>query len=446
MSDQYDFTYTDPSVTGFTVQPQTKDRTSTSLTLTGRGSPNWGLDLQENLLKLLENFASPTPPTNGVTGQLWYDKTNKILHVFDSTATDPWAGTAGGSGVASSATAPVNPKPGQLWYNTTTKILYVWDAIAWRQLYPSSAATSQKIAFVDEYNSMATAINFVIGTPVGGTFAAAHGWGQTDIFALETISTMTNAKWVTLLTKIKTIATALGLVTTNILTDGFIYESENTIPYGTVTMLAAYNATLLAMADITGASGSPARYKPAAAYLESVTPPTGSASHNGSWTGSIKHEVVATFADANALLSFFNSGGQVQFVSTLTGAGTNRDFQWMSFLGLMGSVKYSINGTIDTATPTPHANYTVQLFDLTNAFKSVFSLANPVNAQQTFTINAKLDSANAIRFQLVYADPGTLYGGVGGVMTSNTTVVRASSQFLKSPIIGYPALSQTAFA
>ena len=71
MSDQYTFTWTSSSKPSFTVLPQTTDTSDTSLTLTGRGSANWGQQLQENLLWLLENFADSTAPAVPTTGQLW---------------------------------------------------------------------------------------------------------------------------------------------------------------------------------------------------------------------------------------------------------------------------------------------------------------------------------------------------------------------------------------
>src|ERR1035437_2373842 len=57
-----------------TLADNVSDNTSTTLTLTGRGFVNWGQPLQQNLMHLLENFASygvtPTSPTDG---QLWYN-------------------------------------------------------------------------------------------------------------------------------------------------------------------------------------------------------------------------------------------------------------------------------------------------------------------------------------------------------------------------------------
>jgi hypothetical protein len=52
------------------VIPDGSVNTSTSLTLIGQGVTNYGTDQNENLVYLLENFASPTAPSTPILGQL----------------------------------------------------------------------------------------------------------------------------------------------------------------------------------------------------------------------------------------------------------------------------------------------------------------------------------------------------------------------------------------
>lgn len=73
--------------TPFTLLGGSVDTTSTSLALTGKGYVNWGERLQENLLHLLENFASGgTPPANPTDGQTWYNDVTKKLSVYHTGA------------------------------------------------------------------------------------------------------------------------------------------------------------------------------------------------------------------------------------------------------------------------------------------------------------------------------------------------------------------------
>ena len=55
----------------------------TSVQLIGRNYQSYGEPFNENLVKLLENSASTTAPTNPIRGELWYDVTALQLKVYD---------------------------------------------------------------------------------------------------------------------------------------------------------------------------------------------------------------------------------------------------------------------------------------------------------------------------------------------------------------------------
>jgi hypothetical protein len=75
--------------TAIVIPDGTKDTSSTSLTLLGRLSSNYGEDQNENFVRLLENFAFAISPNNPITGQLWYDSANSVLKVYNAT-TSSW--------------------------------------------------------------------------------------------------------------------------------------------------------------------------------------------------------------------------------------------------------------------------------------------------------------------------------------------------------------------
>ena len=66
------------------VIPDGSVNTSTSLTLIGQGVTNYGTDQNENLVYLLENFASPTAPSTPILGQLWYNSSSDSLYSYSS--------------------------------------------------------------------------------------------------------------------------------------------------------------------------------------------------------------------------------------------------------------------------------------------------------------------------------------------------------------------------
>lgn len=78
-----------PGKTPISLRGNTKNNSSTSLVLDGKYVVNFGIDQQQNFIKLLENFASSFAPQNPTIGQLWYDYGTKKLKVYTGDAT-PW--------------------------------------------------------------------------------------------------------------------------------------------------------------------------------------------------------------------------------------------------------------------------------------------------------------------------------------------------------------------
>ena len=68
----------------FILNNETVDKQTTSLDLTGKDLSVWGEYIQEDLLRLLENFASRgLPPRSPTIGQFWYDANSDKLYLWD---------------------------------------------------------------------------------------------------------------------------------------------------------------------------------------------------------------------------------------------------------------------------------------------------------------------------------------------------------------------------
>jgi hypothetical protein len=119
-----------------TLADGTIDVATTDLALIGKGYAGFGEKLNENLVKLLENFNNTSAPSNKIQGQLWFDQTNKILNVYDGTKFKP----AGGP--TNSATQPTNAVLGDTWFDTTNTQLYVYTGSAWTLIGPTTVAGS----------------------------------------------------------------------------------------------------------------------------------------------------------------------------------------------------------------------------------------------------------------------------------------------------------------
>ena len=118
-----------------TLADGTIDTTTTDLTLIGKGYAGFGEALNENLVKLLENFNNTSAPNNKIQGQLWYDKTNNQLNVYTGAKFKPLGPTP-------STTAPTNAVLGDEWFDTTNKQYYVYDGSAWTLIGPTTVAGS----------------------------------------------------------------------------------------------------------------------------------------------------------------------------------------------------------------------------------------------------------------------------------------------------------------
>lgn len=101
--------------------------TSAALTLTGKGAANYGAVQQENLLHLLENFASPTAPLGATIGQMWYDSNTQSLKVLKDIP-DKWLPLAGLQ-ITDIGTPPTQPfTQGDIWFEKSANagFLYVY--------------------------------------------------------------------------------------------------------------------------------------------------------------------------------------------------------------------------------------------------------------------------------------------------------------------------------
>ena len=131
---------------------QQSDKVTTSLTLIGKNVNAYGTDINQNYIRILENFANSTPPPgNNLVGQVWYDSAKQQLKVF--TASNQYKPV--GAPIIS-ATRPATLAPGDLWYDTTAQQLKFLETSANLVVIgPSTDITIGKSGWVTEiYNTV----------------------------------------------------------------------------------------------------------------------------------------------------------------------------------------------------------------------------------------------------------------------------------------------------
>lgn len=147
------------------------DTESTDITLIGRNYKGFGELINENFVKILENFASSSAPANPLRGQLWYDTAENRLKVYNGTefATN---------GIIVSSTQP-NLATGDIWLNSLTNQMSFFDGTDLVLVGPVHTAAQGVSGFVsqsilDTQNQTKTVLKFFVGNTLIGVWSAAQ--------------------------------------------------------------------------------------------------------------------------------------------------------------------------------------------------------------------------------------------------------------------------------
>lgn len=141
--------------------------TSSSMTLVGKNYAGYGEFLDENFIHLLENGSNTTAPSAPLTGQLWWDKTNNLLKVYNGTTFKTI------SAATASGTQPTSNVTGDLWYDTTNQQVKVYTGSSFIVVGPAFTSTEGTAGAIPEtVNDNTATPHFVTGLYVAGTRVA----------------------------------------------------------------------------------------------------------------------------------------------------------------------------------------------------------------------------------------------------------------------------------
>ena len=136
-----------------TLPDGTIDTTTTDLALFGKSYAGFGEKLNENLVKLLENFNNTSAPNNKIQGQLWFDKTNKQINVYDGTKFKPVGSPT------PSTSQPANAVLGDEWFDTNANQFYIYNGADWTLIGPTTVAGSGVTQIITETAPDNTGVN-----------------------------------------------------------------------------------------------------------------------------------------------------------------------------------------------------------------------------------------------------------------------------------------------
>jgi hypothetical protein len=132
-----------------TVADGQVDTLSTNITLIGKNYSGFGEALNENFVKILENFSGSAAPAKPVRGQIWFDTAELKLKVYNGLAFQPVSSAT----IANSQ--PTTLGVGDLWFNDIDKQLYFFDGTATILLGPDYS-TSQGLSGLKVINLLDT--------------------------------------------------------------------------------------------------------------------------------------------------------------------------------------------------------------------------------------------------------------------------------------------------
>lgn len=115
-----------------------------SMTLVGKNYAGYGEFLDENFIHLLENGSNTTAPGDPLVGQLWWDKTNGVMKVYNGTTFKVI------SSATASASTPSSNVTGDLWFDTVNAQLKVYNGSSFILVGPAfTSGTGTSGAIVD---------------------------------------------------------------------------------------------------------------------------------------------------------------------------------------------------------------------------------------------------------------------------------------------------------
>jgi len=233
----------------------TVDISTTDLALFGKSYAGFGERLNENFVKMLENFANTTAPAHKIKGQLWYDTLTNQIKVWNGNKFKP----VGSSTNATSA--PTNANLGDTWFDTNNLQLYVYNGTTWTLIGPTSVSGSGNTSVVsdsirDNVGVYKAVLKFVTNDQIVAMVSAEEFVPLTAITGFATVY-----KGITLSTAVsqnrfKGIATTaqnliLADLTTVVPADNFVRADVNDAMTGTLTIFNDGGLSLGSGADLT---------------------------------------------------------------------------------------------------------------------------------------------------------------------------------------------------
>lgn len=217
------------------------DQTSTSITLIGKNLPSYGEFINENFVKILENFANSTMPDNPIVGQLWFDTAEGRIKVYDG------SGFKVNNGPIVQNTPPLNITQGDLWIDNKENQLYFYDGVDMQLAGPIYTDTQGISGFtVDSIKDTSNHTKVIVKLWVAQKLIGIFSKEETEFYPAVAIagfsgpinpgfnqSTLTGLKFNVTATRAQSLVNDIGEV---IPIDDLMRTDQNTSSIGTMSI------------------------------------------------------------------------------------------------------------------------------------------------------------------------------------------------------------------
>lgn len=217
----------------------TIDQLATDLTLIGKNFSGFGVFINDNFVRLLENFSNTEAPSNPIIGQLWYDTTENRLKVYNGSQFVVSGGTI------TSSTPPSNIAAGDLWVDNVREQLYFNDGIATVLAGPIYSAQQGLSGFtvediLDSNDISRTIVYLYVAQTLLGIFSKVSFTPKVQISGMPAIlgvgftaSTIANFSFDTLATRASSLISAEGVDKT---AEDFVSTTDDSQSVGTLSI------------------------------------------------------------------------------------------------------------------------------------------------------------------------------------------------------------------
>jgi hypothetical protein len=165
--------------------------------LFGKNYPLYGEFLNENFVKLLQNFAGANPPSKPLKGELWYDTTLGTLKIYNGTSFIPV------TPVFVSNTTPSITLTGSQWWDQTNRQLSMYNGTSWTVVGPSYKYPDGKSGAIVE----------TVADTLGGTHTVTKFYNQDKVVAISSYDSVFTLSPANPITGFSSIAPGITLVT-----------------------------------------------------------------------------------------------------------------------------------------------------------------------------------------------------------------------------------------